>query len=108
MSNIEPVRIQRSRKHKQVNPNGLPIVYVGRPSRFGNPYQIGDWSYYLGRACQTIDDVVESYRLRLNASPLQQRIAKRHLTGKNLSCWCRLDCKCHADVLLDFVNKTEK
>jgi len=42
-----PVRIQRSRQHKQVSPNGLPIVYVGRPSKWGNPFELekvnGGW-----------------------------------------------------------------
>ncbi len=28
----------------------------------------------------------------------------RHLKGKNLACWCRLDQCCHADVLLDLAN----
>jgi len=36
----KPIRIQRSRQHKMVSPNGLPIVYVGRPSKWGNPYKI--------------------------------------------------------------------
>lgn len=35
-----PVRIQRSRQRKQVSPNGLPIVYVGRGSRWGNPFRL--------------------------------------------------------------------
>lgn len=39
-----PVRIQRSRKHKQVSPNGLPIVYVGRGSRWGNPFRLVKYS----------------------------------------------------------------
>lgn len=28
--NTDPISIQRSRQHKQISPNGLPIVYVGR------------------------------------------------------------------------------
>lgn len=40
MSNITPVRIQRSRTKKQISPNDLPIVYVGRPTKFGNPFRI--------------------------------------------------------------------
>ncbi len=32
----KPIRIQRSRQHKQVSPNGLPIKYVGRGSKYGN------------------------------------------------------------------------
>lgn len=35
-----PVRIQRSRQHKQVSPNGLPVVYVGRGSKWGNPFRL--------------------------------------------------------------------
>lgn len=41
-----PLRLQRSRKHKQVSPNGLPIVYVGRPTKWGNPFKLqGDMVY---------------------------------------------------------------
>lgn len=44
-----PTRIQRSRQHKQVSPNELPIVYVGRGSRWGNPFRLvkhsdGKWA----------------------------------------------------------------
>jgi len=38
----KPERIQRSRIFKQESPNGLPIIYVGRPSKWGNPYKVGD------------------------------------------------------------------
>ena len=42
-----PVRLQRSRKHKQISPNGLPIIYVGRPTKWGNPFKVtgedGHW-----------------------------------------------------------------
>lgn len=27
-----------------------------------------------------------------------------HLRGKNLACWCKPSCACHADVLLDLAN----
>lgn len=39
-----PVRIQRSRQHKQVSPNDLPVVYVGRGSRWGNPFRLVKYS----------------------------------------------------------------
>ena len=42
MLNAVPVRVQRSRKTKQVSPNGLPIVYVGRPTKWGNPFRATD------------------------------------------------------------------
>ncbi len=43
---IKPIRIQRSRQSKQITPNGLDIKYVGRPTKFGNPFKlIGDTIY---------------------------------------------------------------
>lgn len=33
-------RVQRSRKQKQLSPNGLPIIYVGRPTVWGNPFKL--------------------------------------------------------------------
>lgn len=39
-----PVRIQRSRQHKQFSPNGLPIAYVGRGTRWGNPFRLVKYS----------------------------------------------------------------
>lgn len=39
-------RVQRSRTQKQVSPNGLPIIYVGRPTVWGNPFKLfGDMVY---------------------------------------------------------------
>lgn len=35
-----PVRIQRSRQHKQVSPNGLPVKYCGRGTKWGNPFRV--------------------------------------------------------------------
>lgn len=29
---------------------------------------------------------------------------RRELGGKNLACWCALDARCHADVLLELAN----
>ena len=51
-----PVRVQRSRQHKQVSPNGLPIIYVGRPTKFGNPFKVG----YKGL---TASDCLNLYRI---------------------------------------------
>ena len=48
----QPVRIKRSRQFKQVSPNGLPITYVGRGSKWGNPFRVvkigkNEWSVKL-------------------------------------------------------------
>lgn len=114
-----PVRIQRSRQVKQVSPNGLPIVYVGRGSRLGNPFRIvkhlnvwmiKTYSYshikilvnFLGfydTKEEATRDAILCYELWLNTIDIVD------LKSKNLSCWCKLDEACHADLLLKKFNK---
>lgn len=115
-----PIRIQRSRQHKQVSPNGLPIVYVGRPSKWGNMFVVtgedGHWFVInkdegselfatFNQKHEAIQVAIDCYRrviqLRLNV----KEINLSELKGKNLACWCPLDCKCHADVLLELANR---
>ena len=124
---ITPQRIQRSRQSKQVSPNGLPIVYVGRPTKFGNPFIVfknspGDWDVQtsnpngmpniqiliankkiINTKKDAIDVAVECFSEYIKTL-YNWDINIKELKGKNLSCWCRLDCKCHADVLLELAN----
>ena len=123
MSN--PIRVQRSRKHKQVSPNGLPIVYCGRPSEFGNPFIVGGL-YKLGTGAngkfswircldekltddtwikmETVEQCIEWHKEYLKRYPLKPKQIER-LKGKNLSCWCKVDSQCHVDALLEIVNQ---
>ncbi len=91
---IKPIRIQRSRQHKQTSPNGLPIIYVGRPSKYKNPFPI---SAQISRGAS-----MELYREYIDSFDPEE--IKRDLNGKNLSCWCKLTDKCHADILLQISN----
>ena len=92
---MKPQRVQRQRtKGWRMPPN---TVYVGRPTKWGNPYAGGGsyWDRLRGfneyrRRVTRITDVAESARLELR--------------GKNLACWCPLGQPCHADVLLDVAN----
>ena len=138
---VHPVRIQRSRQHKQVTPNGLPIAYVGRGTRWGNPFRLvkysdGKWAIktdgsdrcneLLIKHCHAVYDTrdaaaidaINCYNFWLlpythkegSMMEFYQSIAQIDdaiisLKGKNLSCWCRLDEKCHADLLLELANK---
>lgn len=95
MSN-SPQRLQRSRQHKLVSPNGLPIVYVGRPSKWGNPYRIG--------VDGNREQVLKKYREYLMANPGIVEDARNELRGKNLACWCKPGEDCHADILLEIAN----
>ena len=104
-----PIRIQRKRTKGWRMPEGA--VYVGRPSRFGNPFT-GDKAVALFRRwltgalsqrefIQRKDD--GSWALYSDRKLIAHEIEK--LRGKDLTCWCPLDQPCHADVLLDLANK---
>ena len=95
-----PVRIQRKRtKGYKLPPNA---VYVGRPTKWGNPYLVQPLSG------MTRQDAVQAYLHHINGnlwtSPNKQEI-RDELRGKDLACWCPLDQPCHADVLLEIANK---
>lgn len=94
--NAIPTRIQRSRQHKQVSPNGLPIVYVGRPTKYGNPFIVGEDG--------TIENCLKMYKDYIRTEVKRKEI-KSELRGKNLSCWCKLGDPCHADILLKIANE---
>lgn len=93
----EPKRIQRKRMKGWKMPENT--VYVGRPTKWGNPYKLG-WSGPAG-------EVVRLYRAYIEANQQStERFALplAELRGKNLACWCPLDQPCHADVLLEIAN----
>ena len=70
-------------------------VYVGRPSKWGNPFKIGEHG--------TREQVIEAYRLWiLRGNPLKDKLSE--LKGKDLVCWCAPR-PCHADVLLELANR---
>lgn len=83
-------RIQRKRtKGWKMPPN---TVYVGRPTKWGNPF--------------TGEDAVEKYAKWLLKNWNRKFLRKvKELRGKNLACWCPLDKPCHADILLLLANR---
>ena len=88
-------RIQRKRtKGWKMPPE---TVYVGRPTRWGNPYQTSAMT-----RCQA----VRFFRVRWErlAKTKSGRDDLELLRGKNLACWCRRSDACHADVLLELAN----
>jgi hypothetical protein len=100
-----PVRIQRRRtKGWKMPPN---TIYVGRGSRWGNPYRIGDRDRRTGGfldrtpVIERFTDALVTGRLRISESDCAI------LRGKNLACWCPPG-PCHADVLLEIANGSTK
>lgn len=79
-----PKRIQRKRtKGWKMPPN---TVYVGRPTKWGNPY---------GRSP---DDLAKYREQAIGCLPVEE------LRGFDLACWCKEGDPCHADVLLEIAN----
>jgi hypothetical protein len=72
-------------------------VYVGRPTKWGNPYIIG-----AGRD-GTRKEVIRLYKILLDDNPEIKDAARQELRGKDLVCWCAPH-KCHADVLMEIAN----
>jgi hypothetical protein len=70
-------------------------VYCGRPSKWGNPFQIG---------CDgNRENVIEKY---MDWFCTQQHLIDQiyELKGKDLVCWCYPQ-SCHCDFLLEFANE---
>lgn len=69
-------------------------VYIGRPSKWGNPFEIGKDG--------TREEVIEKYEAWLQTqTPLLS--ALKELKGQTLGCWCSPK-PCHGDVLKRLAN----
>lgn len=110
----QPVRLRLSRakgfdlQAHSLAINGLPAVNVARPSKWGNPYKVGDPVYHpvTGRQRKegmTVQEAVARYRER-ECVPHRSGEIRRELGGRNLACWCAPGEPCHADVLLETAN----
>lgn len=103
-----PKRVRRQRTKGWRMPKNT--VYVGRPSRFGNPFTgpkaanaYRRWlTNRMGRAEFNRRRDPKSWALWSDKDIL--RIHLPELRGKKLACWCPLDADCHADVLLELAN----
>ncbi len=76
---------------------GVPAgaVYIGRPSKWGNPFVMGRDG--------TREEVVAKYREFLAARPDLAARARAELKGKDLLCFCAPKA-CHGDVLMEIAN----
>lgn len=81
-------------KHHGYPPRGA--VYVGRPSPWGNPYQMG--------ADGTREEVIAKFRNFVENRPNFKASIVENLRGKDLVCFCA-PLACHADILLEIANE---
>ena len=73
-------------------------IYIGRPSKWGNPFAIGKDGSRAG--------VIEKYRTWIQT---QTELIKAlpELTGRVLGCWCSPKA-CHGDVLIELADALEQ
>jgi hypothetical protein len=74
------------------------VVYVGRPSKWGNPFKLPHPATPEARA-RVIDRYEKWVVPRIERGDLDIE----ELRGKDLMCWCAPE-PCHADVLLRLAN----
>ena len=103
----KPKRIQRKRTKGWKMPENT--IYVGRPSKWGNPFYIGEPSPEVDKglfyAAQDAAEAVNKFRQLCIKKEFAYPVDDiEELRGKNLACWCSLDQPCHADVLLEEAN----
>jgi Domain of unknown function (DUF4326) len=122
----KPQRIRRCRTKGWRMPTDA--VYVGRPSRWGNPFRIyhghssigppwrvavETWHHLPEAECRAAyvtstaldpSAAVDLYRtvmaVRMRDDPERLRGWLKPLVGKDLACWCPTGQACHADILL--------
>ncbi len=91
---VVPVRIQRRRSKGWRMPPGAK--YVGRPTRWGNPWTLADH----GAAALTL------YRAHARALHRAGRSFLDELREfEALACWCRPGDPCHVDVLIELLQE---
>ena len=113
---MTPKRIQRKRTKGWKIPSNT--VYVGRGTKWGNPFQVGESAYFMlaseGLTFSTdfIETPIENthlakslYSIWIDKQIKRGKLDISELKGRNLACWCTLDSPCHADVLLKMANQ---
>jgi len=86
MTPTKVVNVRRSSFH----------IYIGRPSKWGNPYLIG--------VDGAREEVIEKYRKHLEGKP-KLLAALPELRGKTLGCYCK-PLPCHGDILAELADRS--
>jgi len=113
-------RIQRKRTKGWKMPENA--VYVGRPTKWGNPFRFSPGGYiqiqykdgkfrkFSNGKFKNPKILVDLYRSWILVDiDMINHIAVpppdiSELKGKDLACWCPLDKPCHTDVLIELLN----
>ena len=113
---MELKRIQRKRVKGWKMPENT--VYVGRPTKWGNPFRVEEdsagvfavvsdddfvlYSSFNKKDCLNV--CLENYKEHISHEHNLGIINIENLKGKNLACFCKEGEPCHADILLKLAN----
>ena len=84
-------------------------VYIGRPSKWGNPYtHIQDGKTLAKYIVEDRNAAVDAYREYITNGDGKHLLDDLHELkgGKILGCWCKPQ-SCHGDVLLELLEEYE-
>lgn len=86
------------RVYNKRRPREIPkdAVYVGRPSRWGNPYKHSK--------TKTREQAIHEFQVYAELKDFYEKDWLKPLRGKDLVCWCS-PLTCHADILLRMANE---
>jgi len=88
-------------KTKVVNINiGEHEVYIGRPSKYGNPFRIGKDGTRM--------EVIEKYREWLLGNKELMADIVEELDGKILGCHCKPKNRCHGDIIVKIIESKKR
>ena len=116
-------RVQRKRTKGWKMPENT--VYVGRPTKWGNPFTIEKYKnsgcYGVNAPGKYLNGIIEEYSplpflgkdeaLKVACECYKMMIGRdeflmkelEELRGKDLACWCSLSSPCHADILIELL-----
>lgn len=79
-------------------------VYIGRPSKWGNPFtHIKDGSTLAKHIVNSRDESVSAYCEWITKGNGKHLLNDLHeLKGKTLGCWCKPQ-SCHGDILVELI-----
>lgn len=77
-------------------------VYIGRPSKWGNPFSHKEGTTALYKTESREEAVLKFEEYLINNSKLMSEL--KELKGKILGCWCSPQ-SCHGDILIKYVGK---
>jgi len=80
-------------------------VYIGRPSKFGNPFSHKERTKAKFKV-STREEAIEQFERWIITQPELMKDLKE-LKGKVLGCWCK-PLSCHGDVLIRLIENLKE